>query len=722
MSIHLPTVIAGAIAVVPTVANLPITEAEGAIRYVAADDTLYTFDGSAWTAVAGGGGGSGTVTSVSVTTANGVSGSVANPTTTPAISLTLGAITPSSVAAVGAVTGSNLSGTNTGDQTITLTGDVTGSGTGSFAATVASVGTSSAANVHSAELLANAATAANTASAIVRRDGSGNFAASTITAALTGTASGNPPNSRSISTTAPLSGGGDLSADRTLSIPAATSSADGYLSSADWTTFNNKQSTSEKAQPNGYASLDGGGKIPAAQLPNSVMEFLGAWDASTNTPTLADGTGNSGDVYRVSVAGTQNLGSGAQTFGVGDWVMYNGSIWQHSPATDAVTSVNSMTGAVTITFASLSPLTTKGDLLTFSTVNTRLPVGSDGQVLTADSGQAPGVKWATPATSSGSSQNFLYNAGFDLLSRGSSFSIPGTTTAYVLDRWYLDSAFDAPGVIDFNTRPGAVDGSAAGAELVVSSSPTTPLTNAGMLYQTLDNVTSRRLYNQTASFSCQIKAEGNVTQVAIAFMYATTETKVTTPVSTDTLVSINAGGFTLCQILNEALGTAMTTDGVVGVRVYASAVSTGDVSDAGNGIVIEQAGVYLGSPASTWVRMYPTLEAERVACNEFYESSYAPGVLPGTAFSVGGAFSSSQDVNGGVDNYGSVSMQMKRVTPSVNIWAPDGTSGTVLHYKAGGAAINQAVSVPKIARNLFVARSPNTGAFMEFNWTADAEI
>jgi len=59
----------------------------------------------------------GTVTSVSVTTANGVSGTVATATTTPAISLTLGAITPTSVAASGAVSGSNLSGTNTGDQT-----------------------------------------------------------------------------------------------------------------------------------------------------------------------------------------------------------------------------------------------------------------------------------------------------------------------------------------------------------------------------------------------------------------------------------------------------------------------------------------------------------------------------------------------------------------------------------------------------------------------------
>lgn len=59
----------------------------------------------------------GSVTSVSVVTANGVSGTVASPTSTPAITLTLGAITPASVAASGTVSGSNLSGTNTGDQT-----------------------------------------------------------------------------------------------------------------------------------------------------------------------------------------------------------------------------------------------------------------------------------------------------------------------------------------------------------------------------------------------------------------------------------------------------------------------------------------------------------------------------------------------------------------------------------------------------------------------------
>lgn len=44
-----------------------------------------------------------------------------------------------------------------------------------------------------------------------------------------------------------------------------------------------------------------------------------------------------------------------------------------------------------------SPLTTKGDIYGFSTVNTRIPIGTNGQVLTADSAQSLGLKWATPA-------------------------------------------------------------------------------------------------------------------------------------------------------------------------------------------------------------------------------------------------------------------------------------------------------------------------------------
>lgn len=106
---------------------------------------------------------------------------------------------------------------------------------------------------------------------------------------------------------------------------------------------------SEKGQPNGVATLDGGGKVPVTQLPNSIMEYQGVWNANTNSPTLADGVGNIGDVYRVGTAGTQDLGSGPIVFEVGDYAIYNTSgVWEKSDTTDAVASVNGLTGIVVL--------------------------------------------------------------------------------------------------------------------------------------------------------------------------------------------------------------------------------------------------------------------------------------------------------------------------------------------------------------------------------------
>ena len=80
---------------------------------------------------------------------------------------------------------------------------------------------------------------------------------------------------------------------------------------------------------NGFATLDENGRIPYSQLPESAMELKGYWDANTNTPALSDGTGDTGDLYIVSVAGTRDLGSGSQTFLVGDRVLYADGVWKN---------------------------------------------------------------------------------------------------------------------------------------------------------------------------------------------------------------------------------------------------------------------------------------------------------------------------------------------------------------------------------------------------------
>lgn len=92
---------------------------------------------------------------------------------------------------------------------------------------------------------------------------------------------------------------------------------------------------------NGFATLDENGRIPYSQLPESTMEYKGQWNAETNTPTLADGTGTKGDFYIVSVTGTQNLGSGDIQFSANDRVIYDGSVWSRLSAGD-VKTVNSV--------------------------------------------------------------------------------------------------------------------------------------------------------------------------------------------------------------------------------------------------------------------------------------------------------------------------------------------------------------------------------------------
>ena len=133
---------------------------------------------------------------------------------------------------------------------------------------------------------------------------------------------------------------------------------------------------------NGVATLDSGGKVPVSQLPSSVVTYLGTWDASTNTPTLTNGTGDAGDMYICNVAGTVNFGAGPITFAVGDWVLYGSGTWQKSNGQNGtVTSVGLTAGGNALTITN-SPITTAGNInIGFAGSSTQYIAG-DGTLVT----------------------------------------------------------------------------------------------------------------------------------------------------------------------------------------------------------------------------------------------------------------------------------------------------------------------------------------------------
>jgi hypothetical protein len=251
---------------------------------------------------------------------------------------------------------------NGGTGATTLTGYVKGNGTSAMTASatvpstdITGLGTMSAQNANSVNITG------------------GSISGTTV--------AGYVPTTTTITAGTGLTGGGDLSANRTLSISNTTVTAAAYGSASKTLTatvnaqgqltaladtniaITNTQvsglgtaSTKDAGAALGVATLDSSGKVPVSELPAAVLgalSYQGTWDASTNTPTLTSSVGTKGYYYVVSVAGSTNL-NGITDWLVGDWAVYNGTAWQKVDNTESVTSVNTLTGAVVLTTSNIN--------------------------------------------------------------------------------------------------------------------------------------------------------------------------------------------------------------------------------------------------------------------------------------------------------------------------------------------------------------------------------
>lgn len=209
----------------------------------------------------------------------------------------------------------------------------------------------------------------------------------------------------SIGVTAPITTTGGLTP--TIGITQASTSTNGYLSSTDWNTFNNKQAAGTYvtsiavASSNGFAGSSSGGATPTITLTTSITGLLKGNGTAISAATA--GTDYSAGTSALATGILKSTTTtGALSIAVaGDFPTLNqNTTGTASNVTGVVAITNGGTGQSTKTegFDALAPTTTKGDLIVSNgTDNVRLAVGTDAYVLTADSTAAAGVKWAAAA-------------------------------------------------------------------------------------------------------------------------------------------------------------------------------------------------------------------------------------------------------------------------------------------------------------------------------------
>jgi hypothetical protein len=289
------------------------------------------------------------------------------------------------------------------------------------------------------------------------------------------------------------------------------------------------------------ATLGGGGST------TGQLTYKGTWDANANSPTLTSSVGTLNNYYVVGTAGATNL-NGITNWQVGDWAIFNGSVWEKidGGAYGTVSQVNTGTGL------SGGPITTTG---TVSLANTAVTAGTYGsntnvaQVTINAQGQitnAVNVAINIPAANvSGLGTMSTQNANNVVITGGTENAVTYTNVTISSGTFVGSNVKVSNGVYSTNTfnstyTDGIVmDYSTGNGRISVGAGDGITFYNGGVANVALGNVTSAGVWNLNSMASANVAITGG--NVSANIVQYNTNTAATATFATSSLPLVPAG-------------------------------------------------------------------------------------------------------------------------------------------------------------------------------------
>jgi hypothetical protein len=274
-----------------------------------------------------------------------------------------------------------------------------------------------------------------------------------------------------------------------------------------------------------------------------------------------------------------------------------------------------------------SPLTTKGDLYTYSTTNARLAIGTNGQTLVANSGGTTGNAWQDPVQ-----QNPVLNSAFQVWQRGTSVAIAASTAnVYTADRWITYTfANEAVTVARQSTNDTTNLPNIQYCARYQRNSGQTGTTILSFA-QNFESINSIPFVGKTVTFSfyaragANFSASSNVVTAALISGTGTDQNYLSGYTGTATVATSNVTLTTTWQRFTITGTVSTTATELVTIFQY-TPTGTAGVND-----YYEVTGVQLevGSVATPFHTFSTTLEGELAACQRYYFRNVAGSIYGG---------------------------------------------------------------------------------------------